>query len=45
VMPHFQGSLTNLKSSQKWVESHREELLDLRNKSLDQAMKSFTSKK
>ena len=45
VMPHFQGSLKNLRSSQNWVENHREELLDLRNKSLDQAMKSFTSKK
>ncbi len=45
VMPHFQGSLKNLKSSQNWVENHREELLDLRNKSLDQAMKSYTSKK
>ncbi len=41
VMPHFQGSLTNLQTSQKWSEDHREELQSLKNVSIEKAMSQY----
>ena len=41
VMPHFQGSLTNLQTSQKWSEDHREELQSLNNVSIEKAMSQY----
>jgi hypothetical protein len=40
-MPHFQGSLTNLQTSQKWSEDHRDELQSLKNVSIDKAMSQY----
>ena len=41
VMPHFQGSLTNLQTSQKWSQDHREELQSLKNVSIEKAMSQY----
>ena len=42
VMPVFQGSLTNLETSQRWTGEKRHELMGLRNKSLDKAARDYT---
>ena len=41
VMPHFQGSLTNLQISQKWSEEHRDELQSLKTVSIDKAISDY----
>ena len=41
VMPHFQNSLRNLKTSQKWSEEHVEELLSMRKASIDKANSDY----
>ena len=41
VMPHFQGSLTNLQISQKWSEEHRDELQALKTVSIDKAISDY----
>ena len=41
VMPHFQNSLRNLKTSQKWSEEHAEELLSMREASIDKANSDY----
>ena len=45
VMPHFQGSLTNLQISQKWSEEHREELQSLKTVSIDKAISDYRETK
>ena len=45
VMPHFQGSLTNLQTSQKWSAGHKDELNGLRTVSIDKAIDQFQNKK
>ena len=45
VMPHFQGSLTNLQISQKWSEEHRDELQSLKTVSIDKAISDFRGTK
>ena len=41
VMPHFQGSLVNLSTSQRWSSEKREELQSLRTKALDRARQDY----
>ncbi len=45
VMPHFQGSLTNLQISQKWSEEHRDELQSLKTVSIDKAISDYRETK
>ena len=45
VMPHFQGSLTNLQISQKWSEEHRDELQSLKTVSIDKAISDYRKTK
>ena len=44
VMPHFQGSLENIVTSQKWSEDNRDKLGALRTKAYDKASADFRSK-
>ena len=44
VMPQFQGSLTNLETSQKWSEQHRDELQNLKTVSIDSAINQYKNK-
>jgi limonene 1,2-monooxygenase len=41
VMPRFQDSLTGLTVSQKWSSAKKEELQDLRNRSIERAMHQY----
>jgi limonene 1,2-monooxygenase len=41
VMPHFQGSLVNLKSSQEWSIEQRDYLQSLRRASLQRARDDY----
>jgi limonene 1,2-monooxygenase len=41
VMPHFQGSMTNLQTSQAWAADKRHELRVLINKALDRAKQDY----
>ena len=45
VMPHFQGSLVNLATSQEWVAKRRYDLQALRTKSLDKATKEYAERR
>ena len=44
VMPHFQGSLENIVTSQKWSEDNRDKLGALRTKAYDKASADFRSR-
>ena len=44
VMPHFQGSLTNLVTSQKWSEDNRDNLQALKTVSISKATESYKNK-
>ena len=44
VMPHFQGSLDNLVTSQKWSEDHRDNLQALKTVSLSKATESYKNR-
>ena len=44
VMPHFQGSLDNLVTSQKWSEDNRDNLQALKTVSLSKATESYKNK-
>ena len=41
VMPHFQNSLRNLETSQKWSKDHVEELQSMRQSSIDKANSDY----
>ena len=45
VMPRFQGSLVNLKTSQAWSIEKRDELQALRKSSLDRAQQEYTKRR
>ena len=41
VMPHFQNSLRNLETSQKWSKDHVEELQSRRQSAIDKANSDY----
>ena len=45
VMPHFQGSLVNLKTSQAWAAEKRHELMALRRQSINKAGREHTERR
>ena len=45
VMPQFQGSLVNLKTSQAWAVEAREELKVQRNKAMERAQRDYAERK
>ena len=45
VMPHFQGSLTNLEASQTWSADKRHELVELRQKSVQRAGSDYLQRR
>ena len=45
VMPHFQGSLVNMKSSQAWSSDKKEELQALRRTALNRARQDYAERR
>lgn len=45
VMPHFQGTLVNLKTSQAWSAAKKDELVALRNKAMERARQDYAQQR